>query len=96
MSMASATRRSGLTLALLGLLGVMFFWATDPHLGPTGRTVANWRGHADWRHWLFVLRGSPDNIVDASNQALAGTLVGIVGSVCVLLVGIWLLTRRRT
>ena len=95
MSMASATRRSGLTLALLGLIGMAFFWATDPHLGPTGNAVANVHAHADWRHWLFVLRGSPDNVVDASNQALAGTLVGIFGSVCVLLVGIWLLTRRR-
>jgi hypothetical protein len=96
MSMAMQTRRSGLTLLLLGLLGVAFFWLTDPHLGPTGHYVADVHRHVDWRHWLFILRGSPNNAVDAANQARIGTIVGIAGSVGVLIVGLWLVTRRRT
>ncbi|HZK79588.1 MAG TPA: hypothetical protein VFC46_00940 [Humisphaera sp.] len=95
MSMASATRRSGLTLALLGLLGIAFFWLTDPHFGPNGHAVLDSHRHVDWRHWIFVLRGSPDNAVDAANQALTGTLVGIAGSIAILVVGLWLVTRRR-
>ncbi len=92
MSMARATRRSGVTLALLGIAGLLFFWATDPHFGPASRRVAV--AHLDWRHWLFVLRGSPDNLVEAGNQLLVSTIIGIAGSLAVLLVGIWLFTRR--
>lgn len=95
MSMASATRRSGFTLVLLGLVGVAFFWVTDPHFGPTGHRVLDMNRHFDWRHWLFVLRGSPDNAVDAANQALLGTLVGFAGSIGIWVVGAWLVTRRR-
>ncbi len=93
--MATATRRSGLTLVLLGLVGIAFFWMTDPHFGPIGRTVADVHGGIDWHHWLFVLRGSPDNPVDAAHEALIGTLIGVAGSVGVLIVGFWLVTRRR-
>jgi hypothetical protein len=32
--------------------------------------------------------------IDAANQALVGTLVGMIGSAAVLLLGLWLLTRR--
>ena len=95
MSMASATRRSGLTLAVLGFMGIAFFWLTDPHFGPAGHAKVNVHRHIDWHHWLFVLRGSPDNAVDAANQALTGTLVGIAGSIGILIVGLWLVTRRR-
>lgn len=94
MSMVRATRRSGLTLVLLGLAGVAFFWVTDPHFGPTGRVSVEAGRSIDWRHVLFVLRGSPDNAVDAANQALTGTLCGALGSVAILLVGCWLITRR--
>jgi hypothetical protein len=31
--MTRDTKRSGLSLLLVGLLGVMFFWATDPRFG---------------------------------------------------------------
>ena len=34
MSLIRTTRRSGLTLVVLGLLGAAFFWATDPRYGP--------------------------------------------------------------
>ena len=95
MSMARSTRRSGLTLALLGVIGAAFFWATDPRLGPSVHRMAAPGLRFDWRHWLYLLRGSPDNVVDAANQALTGTLVGIAGSIALLIVGLWLLTRRR-
>jgi hypothetical protein len=89
------TRRSGLTLVFLGLLGVAFFWMTDPHLGPPGHPVADVHQHVDWRHVLFVLRGSPENPVDAASQARTGTFIGVAGSLGVLLSGLWLSTRRR-
>jgi hypothetical protein len=94
MSMARATRRSGLTLGFLGLLGLAFFWLTDPHFGPIGRHAADAHARLDWRHWLFTLRGSPDNIVEAANQLRVSTIIGVAGSLAVLLVGLWLVTRR--
>jgi hypothetical protein len=93
MSMARANRRSGLAFLLVGVLGVLFFWVTDPRFGPNMHRSA--AGHLDWRHWLFVVRGSPDNLVDAANQALVSTIVGVAGSLALLFVGLWLLTRRR-
>ena len=92
MSMARATRRSGLAFLLVGLLGVAFFWLTDPRYGPPMHARA--AGHLDWRYWLFVLRGSPDNLIDAANQAMVSTVVGVAGCAALVLVGLWLLTRR--
>jgi hypothetical protein len=92
MSMARATRRSGLAFLLIGLLGGLFFWLTDPRFGPGVHQHP--RGHVDWQYWLFILRGSPDNVIDAANQALMSTAVGIAGCAALLLVGLWLLTRR--
>ena len=60
---------------------------TDPHFGPTGHRFADGAGMRTGSIWLFVLRGSPDNAVDAANQAAHGTLVGVVGSIIVLIVG---------
>lgn len=90
--MTRATRRSGAILVVLGLLGGVFFWLTDPRFGPAGRDKP--RGTADVRYWLHVARGSPDNVVDAANTAWLVTLVGLAGSVTMLGIGGWLLTRR--
>ena len=95
MSTALSTRRSGLTLVFLGLLGAAFFWMTDPYFGPIGHRVTDAHQTLDWRHVLFVLRGSPDNAVDAANQARIGTFVGLAGSLGVLFSGLWLMTRRK-
>jgi hypothetical protein len=95
MSAALSTRRSGLTLVFLGMLGITFFWMTDPYFGPVGHRVAEASQRFDWRHLVFVLRGSPDNAVDAANQARIGTFVGLAGSLGVLLAGLWLMTRRK-
>ncbi len=92
MSTVRATRRSGLTLFLLGALGAVFFWATDPRYGPSMHRNPEVR--IDWRYWLFVLRGSPDNLIDAANQARISTLVGIAGCVALVVVGLWLIARR--
>ena len=92
MSLARSTRRSGLTLLLLGMLGAAFFWVSDPGHWPNAR--AKPVGHFDWQYWLFVLRGSPQNLVDAANQAHISTEVGVAGSLMLLLVGLWLVTRR--
>lgn len=93
MSMSRANRRSGLAFVVVGMLGAASFWVTDPRLGPAVHRSAS--GRLDWRHWLFVVRGSPDNLLDAAHQAMLGTLVGIAGSLLLLLLGLWLLTRRR-
>ena len=92
MRMARATRRSGLAFLIAGLLGAAFFWASDPRLGPAIHRQPV--GHCDWRHWLFLLRGSPDNVLDAAHQAMLSTLIGFAGCLALLLVGLWLVARR--
>ena len=92
MSMARATRQSAFALLLVGLAGAVFFWATDPRFGPPVHQHPV--GHMDWQYWLFVLRGSPDNVIDAANQALMSTVVGVAGCMALVLVGLWLLMRR--
>jgi hypothetical protein len=71
-------RRSGLNLAIAGVLGVLFFWLTDPAWG------------------LFKPAQARESPVDAVNEALIGTTVGIAGSAVVLLLGLWIATRRPT
>ena len=90
--MTRATRRSGAVLVVLGVLGGLYFWLTDPRFGPAGH--AKPVGAVDVRYWLHVLRGSPENVVDAANTAWLVTLVGIAGSVTVLGIGVWLMRRR--
>ena len=79
-------------LVALGVLGGLYFWLTDPRFGPAGHRKPE--GAVDVRYWLHVLRGSPENVVDAANTAWLVTLVGVVGSVTVLGIGAWLYTRR--
>jgi hypothetical protein len=67
-------KRSGLSLVICGLIGIAYFWATDPRHG--------------------IIRSVSENLIDAANEARMGTLVGIAGSVFVLVIGLWLLTRR--
>ena len=90
--MTRATRRSGVVLLVLGVLGGLYFWLTDPRYGPAAHPKP--QGAVDVRHWLFVLRGSPDNPVDAANTAWLSTAVGLAGSLTVLGIGAWLVTRR--
>ena len=37
-----------------------------------------------------------DGIIDAMNEASLGTLTGIAGSTAVLVLGLWMMTRRTT
>ena len=90
--MTRATRRSGAVLVVLGVVGGVYFWLTDPRFCPSGH--AKPAGTLDVRYWLHVLRGSPDNVVDAANTAWLVTLVGIAGSLTVLGIGVWLMRRR--
>ena len=48
----------------------------------------------DPRYGLGGRWGAAENVVDAANEALVGTAVGLAGSVAVLLIGVWLATRR--
>lgn len=89
--MTKATRRAGVILVVLGLIGGVFFWLTDPRFGPAGHDKP--QGAADVRYWLHVARGSPENLVDAANTAWLVTLVGLAGSITMLGIGGWLLTR---
>lgn len=68
-------RRSGLSLVLVGILGILFFWMTDHGYG----LAANW--------------GGPSSI-DQANQSLPGTVIGMVGSTFVALIGVWLMSRK--
>jgi len=90
--MTRSTRRSGAVLVVLGLVGSLYFWLTDPRFGPAGH--ARPTGALDVHYWLHVLRGSPENVVDAANTAWLVTLVGIAGSLAVLGIGAWLMRRR--
>jgi hypothetical protein len=69
-------RRSGVSLALAGLIGALFFWMTDPRFGST--------------------RSAAIDVIDRVNEARIGTFVGVAGSAIVLLIGLWLMTRRAT
>jgi len=69
-------RRNGWTLILAGLLGVLFFWLTDPRYGYA-------------KVW-----GSSGNPIDASNEAFYGTVVGVLCSVILLFIGVWLMRRK--
>jgi hypothetical protein len=40
------------------------------------------------------LRPAGQNLIDAANQNWIGTVVGLGGSAMVLLIGLWLLSRR--
>lgn len=50
--------------------------------------------------WLtdprFGTQRNAYDVIDRVNQAHVGTMVGIVGSVAVLMIGGWLMTRRTT
>jgi hypothetical protein len=74
--MTRDTRRSGLSLIIVGVVGILFFWLTDPRWGwiPPGQRAAT--------------------VVDAIRQATPGTIIGVAASGLVLLIGLWLMTRR--
>lgn len=74
--MDKIVRKSGLTLAVAGLGGALFFWMTDPRFGSQ--------------------RNASYELIDRVNEQRIGTTVGIVGSVIVLLIGLWLMTRKVT
>ncbi len=45
--------------------------------------------------WGFVGRRiAADELIDAINQGRPGTLIGLAGSGIVLVIGVWLMTRR--
>jgi hypothetical protein len=45
--------------------------------------------------WGFVGRRiAADDLIDAINQGRPGTLIGLTGSAIVLIIGVWLMTRR--
>jgi hypothetical protein len=74
--MARINRRSGYSLVLVGILGVAFFWISDPR-------------------WGLALRWNRgENPIDLANQHFPGTVVGLAGSMLILLIGIYLISRR--
>ena len=76
MIMARFSKRSGVSLVLVGLLGLVFFWITDPRYG-------------------LALRWSRgENPIDLANAHFPGTVVGLAGSVVILAVGSYLLSRK--
>ena len=71
--MEANVRKSGVTLALAGLAGGLFFWLTDPR---------------------FNRERLAQDVIDRVNEGRVGTMVGIAGSAVVLMIGIFLTTRR--
>lgn len=49
-----------------------------------------------WIGWIRHLMPARVNFLDASQQAWPGTLVGLIGSAAVVLLGLWLLIKRPT
>jgi hypothetical protein len=66
------------TLCLLGLLGVGFFWATDPRYGFGTRLDGK----------------DQTNLIDAIHDAKPGTIAGLAGSLMVLVIGSALVLKR--
>ena len=71
-------KRSGLILVILGLVVLTFFLATDPTVLP------QWMEEVGW----------PRNQVDAVTDARWGTGIGLVGSLAIVVTGLWLLVRK--
>jgi hypothetical protein len=69
-------KRSGLLLIFFGLLGVLFFWLSDPTIG------------------LAIRWTDRKMLIDAAQDAIVPTWVGIIGSLLVVSSGVWLMTRR--
>ena len=92
MSLIRTTRRSGLTLLLLGVIGFAFFWVTDPRFGPKVQ-----RGLPIYNplSWVAAMRGNPSNVIDAAHEASVATFVGLAGSLSVLGIGLYLMSRRK-
>ncbi len=65
-------------LAVLGLLVLAFFLATDPMVLP------GWTEKVGWGR----------NQVDAVSDARWGTAIGVAGSAAIIVSGLWLLVRR--
>ena len=65
--MTRSTRRSGVVLIILGVLGGLYFWLTDPRWG---RRRSRGTGLGDMR-LAVPTAGSPDNPVDAANIGVA-------------------------
>ena len=42
------------------------------------------------------LSKNPGNLLDAAQQSLAGTIVGLAGCAVLTLIGLWLLSRRAS
>jgi hypothetical protein len=92
MSLTRTTRRSGFMLVVLGLLAAGFFWLTDPRCKwLAGIASASWYNP---RHWLALLRGSSGNMVDAARESSVVTIIGLAGAALVLMVGVYLMSRR--
>jgi hypothetical protein len=68
--------RSPKYLIFAGVIGLLFFWLSDPRYGVAAVAIHD------------------DHLRDAANQGLPGTIVGLVGSAVVLLIGAWLSIRR--
>lgn len=71
-------RQSGLLLLAGGIAGIAFFLATDP------RVMPQWASRVGWSA----------NVVDATREAITGTVLGLAGAVAILLIGVWLLIRK--
>jgi len=76
--MSRFNRRSGYSLVIVGILGIAFFWITDPRYG------------------LALRWDRTENPIDLANWHFPGTVLGITASALVLVIGLYLLSRKVT
>ena len=73
----------------------------DREIKKSGRHLALAGGLGTLFFWLTdpvygFIHKTFDNPVDAMNEASLGTRAGIIGSLAVLSLGLWIMTRRTT
>ena len=89
-------RKSGLSLAFAGLVGMLFFWLTDPVWGVGGLRVGAAERPATTQPVAAGDERAVVNPIDSRNEAIVGTTIGIGGCAVVLLFGLVIAVRRPT
>ncbi|HSI32855.1 MAG: hypothetical protein ACAI43_15310 [Phycisphaerae bacterium] len=85
-----------MSLAFAGLLGMLFFWLTDPVWGVGGLRAGGGERPATTQPVAAGEERLVMNPIDSRNEAIVGTTIGIGGSAVILLFGLVIAMRRPT
>jgi hypothetical protein len=91
----SNIRRPSLLLTLAGVGSAIFFLLTDPRAG-VARYVTGVAPISESSHpfFAFIRKFFGESTVDAVHQSTIPTLVGLLGSAVITLIGLRLMTRK--